>query len=78
MGSQKCYRPPLTSILRREVQLFTFKSVANMVSNGVQNPKHLSFQVSLDCEAAQSSGRAELDELGPGTGDKGAQKSVIA
>ena len=29
-------------------------------------------------EAVQSSGRAELDELGPGTGDKGIQKCVIA
>ena len=28
--------------------------------------------------AAQSSGWAELDELGPGTGDKGVQKCVIA
>ena len=37
--------------------------------------------MSLDCEAAeavQSSGRSELDELGPGTGDKGVQKCVIA
>ena len=35
--------------------------------------------MTLDCEVAeavQGRSRAELDELGPGTGDKGVQKCV--
>ena len=37
--------------------------------------------MSLGCEAVdaeQSSGQAEMDKLGPGIGDKGKQKGVIA
>ena len=54
-----------------------------MFSIGVQNPKHLRFQRQSwaedglnDCETG--SGRADLDEFGPGTGDKCVQKCVIA
>ena len=41
-----------------------------MFCSSVQNPTHLRFQREGKAKAVQSSGRAELDELGPGTGDK--------